>query len=234
MNRWNRRCLLLLSLAALSGACAPVERQQSAMSFEEFSEAFTRAQTLAPEDPNGVIELQAMSAATAVFQQGRWDPQTWTASDPKLGSLHFMIGDLEATPTETEMRMFYGMSRWALNNGFNLRMDPAATESDLRGSVTHPELSVLIWSSHGSRDGRVWDAKKVAIAQDSFSKDASSLLKYYVFSNCFSDQTVDRYSLVEGAGRTYWEGTTTSSDLKAFLYSSTFNERLRKAGVPVR
>jgi hypothetical protein len=234
MNRWNYRSLLLLSLAVLSGACAPAERLQSSMSFEEFSEAFTRAQSLAADDPSGVIELQALSPVTSVFQQGRWDPQTWTASEPKLGSLHFMIGDLEAAPTETEMQMFYGMTRWALGNGFNLRMDPAATGSDLRGSITHPDLSVLIWSSHGSRDGRVWDAKKVAVAQDAFSKDASSLLKYYVFSNCFSNMTVDRYSLVEGAGRTYWEGTTTSSDLKAFVYSPEFNERLRKAGVPVR
>jgi hypothetical protein len=225
--------LQLLSLAfSLTALAQPAATSAEVPNFEAFAALFERARSSDAADPENTLRIEApqLRAASELHFWSEWDPQSW-GREGRLGAMHFMIGDLEAAPTRGEMEMFFGMLQWALDAGFTAYMDPAATNDDLRESVRSPDLSTMIWSSHGSRDGRVWDANKTEVAQDSFADQASEHLKYYVFSNCYSGATVQRYALAPDAGYTYWEETTNSSDLKAFLYSELFNERLRNAGI---
>jgi hypothetical protein len=228
------RFVVGLGLLVLTGGLAHAQTPD----FESFERQFEAART-APEIEGNALQLEApVNTLRRRLSQlellGDWDPEAWRRKAPSLGALHFLIGDLETAPTRAEMQMFYGIVEWATSSGFDLLMDPAATNRDLGSSVGNSDLSVLIWSSHGARDGSVYDAAKARVPTDGFVDGASDRLRYYVFSNCYGEQTVQNHELKAGAGRSYWEGTTTSRDLHAYIYSDRFNQDLRRFGLAVR
>ncbi|OFZ19742.1 MAG: hypothetical protein A2X94_16960 [Bdellovibrionales bacterium GWB1_55_8] len=239
MNAFSRATklgsVLGLFLVSVSGQAAPPVAQQDDAAFEQFYQRVLQIrQDTTRHHETLVFAPDATEVATdGVRFLGEWDRQEWGSSDSPNGDIVFLIGHLEADPTRHEMSKFHGMIKWATSSGFRAVMDPAALDQELDEVVQSANTAVIIWSSHGSKDGRVYDARENPIDNDSFSKGATSKLKMYVLSNCFGDQTTKYYSFAPDSTRIHWSGTTNSNELFEYLYSSRFDLNLRSLGFSI-
>lgn len=223
------RIFILLCLVFSSQAFADSDFERFYEQVLEIRQDPSRLRETLVFDP----EASGPSDVPRVRLFGEWDRRAWGNGGARNGDLVFLIGYLEDEPTRNEMRKFQGMIRWALDSGFRAVMDPAALDEEVREFVQSRDTAVIVWSSHGSADGRVWDARNNAISRDSFAAGATDKLKMFVLSNCSGDQTVRYYDFPARIQKIYWNGTTNSSQLFDYLFSSEFDRDLREVGFPL-
>ena len=91
--------------------------------------------------------------------------------------------------------------------------------------------SVVIWSSHGSSDGAVYDANYQQLPYGIFLEgDPKNYRRQFILSNCYSDQTFKKYSWPGQSSQVYWEGTTDANELFDYLMSDRWYANLRELG----
>ncbi|MCM2277531.1 MAG: hypothetical protein NDJ89_05595 [Oligoflexia bacterium] len=231
MNHFLSLFALIFSVSAPAAELSQSKASPSEDSagFENFYQRVMQIRQDSSRENESLV-FHPVPSGPRVRLMGEWDPQNWGISDSRNGDLVFLIGHLEASPTRQEMKKFHGMIKWAIDSGFRAVMDPAALNEELRQTVRSDRTSVVIWSSHGSADGRVWDAKERAVPADAFADRAGDLLKMYVLSNCSGENTVKHYRFKPGSRHVYWEGKTTSQALFSYLYSTLFDDGLRDLG----
>lgn len=201
------------------------------ISFEEFIAAFDQARQLGerqniqivftPEDTQSSLRL--------------WEPEQWGGDNTVNGRINFFIGHLEENPTKVEMQHFYGIVKWGISAGFSMLMDPYATITDLRAIISDEVTSVVIWSSHGSIDGRIYDANKVTMPTNIFYEgDPGNKKRQFILSNCYSNVTNEINTWPLNSQRVFWNGLTSTTDLFTYLMSDRWNMHLYELGYKVR
>ena len=198
------------------------------ISFSEFVSLFERAHQLGSKR-NLQIHFTSQQSDEALPPYNRWEPEFW--GDVNSPRINYTIGHLEATPTEKEMKKFYNVIKWGLSAGFAMMLDPFTTVEDLREVIAQKTTSVVIWSSHGSSNGAVYDANEVQLPYGIFLEgDPKNYRRQFILSNCFSDQTIKKYSWPGQSSQVYWEGTTDATELFDYLMSDRWNADLRELG----
>jgi len=141
----------------------------------------------------------------------------------KYGDVAFLIGNLDNDWTEKEWTRYYEVAKWLINKGFRVVMNPVAMITDIKATVQDQKTKAIIWSSHGSKDGYIYDAGENAVPTGVFAEKAGSNLKQIVVSACYSNVMVNKYSFRAGTRITHWTGTTTSDALFDYLISDDWN-----------
>ncbi|HAF96250.1 MAG: hypothetical protein A2X34_05465 [Elusimicrobia bacterium GWC2_51_8] len=136
----------------------------------------------------------------------------------KNGDVVFLIGHLEDALTEREWTAYYNVAKWLVKEGFRVVMNPVAMVADIKASVQDDRTKVIIWSSHGSKDGGIYDSSKELVPTDVFAMNPGRNFKQIIVSSCYSNVMVGRYQFPAGVNSTYWEGTTDSDDLFSYLF----------------
>ena len=144
----------------------------------------------------------------------------------KYGDVVFLIGNLDDDWTQSEWTRYYSVAKWLVNKGFRVVINPAAQIVDIRASVQDDRTKIIIWSSHGSTDGGIYDSRSALVPDDVFATGAGANFKQIIVSSCYSDVMVERYEFPAGVKRTHWEGTTTSDDLFNYLTSDNWDPRV--------
>lgn len=141
----------------------------------------------------------------------------------KNGDVSFLTGYLEDQWTQAEWNRFYGIAKWLVKHNFRVIMNPVAYIPDIRATVQDPRTKVIIWSSHGSKDGRIYDSRKEAVPAEIFAENAGANFKQIIASSCYGEVMVQRYAFPERVNKKYWQGTTGSDDLFNYLKSDSWN-----------
>lgn len=141
----------------------------------------------------------------------------------KYGDVVFLHGHLEDEMTQDEWNRYYGIAKWLVEKGFRVIMNPLAATQDIRAAAQDDRTKVIIWSSHASKDGTIYDTTEQPVPRDAFSAGGKNL-KQIVFSCCFSELTVKLYPVPATVTSTiHWEGTTNTGDLFSYLKSKRFD-----------
>jgi hypothetical protein len=142
------------------------------------------------------------------------------------GDIYYLIGNLSKQETDDEVQNFASVARWLANKNYRTILNANASINDVREAVSNPNTVAIIWSSHGNTLGQVFTSSG-ALPEDAFDLNASPSFERIILSNCHGDETVNYYPIP--ASTTYWEGTTTSSDLQSFLFSERFDDKVLAA-----
>ena len=143
----------------------------------------------------------------------------------KYGDVVFLICDLDDKWTYSEWTRYYTVAKWLATKGFRVIINPVAQTGDIRAAVQDDRTKVIVWSSHGSQDGGIYDTGKTLVPTDAFFTDAGRNFKQIIVSSCYGDVMVERYAFPAGLERTHWEGTTSSDDLFNYLNGDKWDPR---------
>jgi proteasome lid subunit RPN8/RPN11 len=143
------------------------------------------------------------------------------------GHVYFLIGDYEQG-AEKEYVRFYEVSTWLSKNGYKPVVIANARLIDIQEAVMNPHTTGIIYSSHASSDGRLWDADSKPLPKDIFVNGAKNRLQFYVLSACHGQHCVEHYEFPKDARQIYWNDRTTTLELKKYLYSQQFRDSLRE------
>ena len=141
----------------------------------------------------------------------------------KNGDVVFLSGDFDDKWTQSEWDRFYGVAKWLANNDFRVVLNPVALIADARAAAQDDRTKVIIWSSHASRDGVLYDALKKPLPDDLLLVQAGKNFQQVIFSACSGEKVTARYKTPDRVSEIYWNGETTSNDLFGFLYSDRWN-----------
>lgn len=144
------------------------------------------------------------------------------------GDVYFFIGDLTNAWSEEEYSAYFPLARWLSVQGFRAVINPAAYAPDVRDAVQSESTRAIIWSSHGSKDGYVFDKSETPLPQHIFSNNASPGLKHYVLGNCYGDIVSKHYTFTQGSGVHFWTGEIDSDQFFDYLTSRKWREDFRK------
>lgn len=142
------------------------------------------------------------------------------------GDFYYLNGNLGDEWTYREWDQFYGIAKWLIRSRFRVIMNPIAKGQDVREATQNPRTSVIIWSSHGSNVGELFDADNNVVPKDAFSFNASKMLHQIILSNCHGETTVQYYSFPDNVKIKHWIGLSTTKDLYDYLLSDQWNEDL--------
>lgn len=144
----------------------------------------------------------------------------------KNGDIYFLIGDLDNDWRRDEWGKFYGISKWLVKHYFRVIVNPTAYQADLKEAVQNPTTSGILWSSHASKDGKVYGADGKPISQDSFSQNASPTFRHLVLSNCNGEEVLDYYPTPPNLKYHYWPDEANTEDFFFYLKSDKWNRDL--------
>ncbi len=152
--------------------------------------------------------------------------QIFEDEDPNKfrGDVYFLIGDLTNAWSEEEYTTYFPVAKWLSVNRFRAIINPAVLIKDVKDAVKSEDTRGIIWSSHGSEDGEVFDKEDNALPRNIFSYNAGSRLKHFVLGDCYGERVSNHYSFPEGAGVHHWVGEITSEDFFSYLKSSKWRE----------
>lgn len=136
------------------------------------------------------------------------------------GDVYFLIGDLTNAWSEEEYVAYFPVAKWLSTNGFRAIINPAAVIKDVRDAVKSIDVRGIIWSSHGSEDGEIFDKNDQALPRNIFSYKASPRLRHFVLGDCYGERVANFYSFPAEAGVHHWVGEITSDDFFNYLKSS--------------
>lgn len=222
-SRFARPLLLFLFIIAnlaanLAGASSVDGTVSDDSAFRTFMARIHRGETV-------TFEPEADASETSPYQFADFKESYDRAY--KNGDVNFLIGDLSESMGENEWRRYFSIARWLTKHYFRPIINPSAQIADLRAAVQDPRTSVIIWSSHGGKSGKIWDSRDEALPDDAFVKDAGPRFKLLILSNCSGEKTIERYQTPKHT--IHWEGTTRSSELFDFLISNRFDAAIEKA-----
>jgi hypothetical protein len=186
-----------------------------------------------------LLLLAAIASAIVAPRSPLWGPDEstraiWRDSYVEAypnGDVYFLIGRLDDGWGRKEYDRYYEYAKWLSKSGFRPIINPVASAADVREAVQNPRTFGIIWSSHGSTAGDLFDSNNRALPRDVFRADRSATFKWLVLSNCNGDPVRARYGL---AGARYphaywWHGDTTTEDLFAYLFSEKSSRDMQGA-----
>lgn len=152
--------------------------------------------------------------------------QIFEEEDPNKfrGDVYFLIGDLTNAWSEEEYGAYFPVAKWLSVNGFRAIINPAVYIRDVKDAVKSEDTRAIIWSSHGSEDGQIFDKSDGALPRNIFSYNASSRLKHVVLGNCYGERVSGHYSFPEMAGVHHWVGEITSDIFFSYLKSNKWRK----------
>jgi hypothetical protein len=144
---------------------------------------------------------------------------------PRKGDVYFLWGDLSKRWTHDEYGKVYGLVTWLASQGYRAVVNPVAYEADIRDAVSRAGVVGVIWSSHGSKDGAIYDSADHPVARDTFSRGAKRSFRHLVLGNCYGQASAEEYyRLPSGVTPHAWPGEATTTGFFRYLNS----ERWRK------
>lgn len=144
------------------------------------------------------------------------------------GDIYFLIGDLTNSWSEEEYVAYFPVAKWLSLNGFRAIINPAVYIQDVRDAVKSETTRGIIWSSHGSEEGEIFDKSERPLPKNIFSIDAAPGLKHFVLGDCYGERVAAHYSFPKDAGIHHWTGEITSEDFFKYLKSSAWHDDLRQ------
>ncbi|MFH1619838.1 MAG: hypothetical protein ABIG11_08025 [bacterium] len=138
----------------------------------------------------------------------------------EYGDVVFLTGHLENSWTKSEWTRYYGVAKWLAQKGFRVIMNPVAMIVHIKEAVQNDKTKVIIWSSHASRNGTIYDSGHNAVPPNVFAENAGPNFRQIIVSACFGNVMVTKYEFPEGLKKTYWSGTTDADDLFDYLYNT--------------
>lgn len=144
------------------------------------------------------------------------------------GDIYFLIGDLTNSWSEEEYASYFPIARWLSIQGFRAIINPAAYIKDIREAVKAEDTRGIIWSSHGSEDGEIFDKADIALPRHIFTNDASDGLKHFVLGDCYGSLVASYYTFPQDSGVHYWTGEITSDVFFDYLKSAKWRREFFK------
>lgn len=159
----------------------------------------------------------------------RFDPFTQILGTPTTsrGDIYFLIGNLEDNWSGEEYKAYFPIARWLSVQGFRAVINPAAYIPDIRDAAQSESTRGIIWSSHGSKAGQIFDKSHTPLPQHIFTYKASKGLKHFVMGDCYGDQVSSYYTFPENSGVHFWSGEITSEDFFKYLTSRKWREDIK-------
>lgn len=111
------------------------------------------------------------------------------------GDAYFLIGDvsdIDGSFVNNVVTEFTEMSGRLNALGFRTISNPVATVADLAEALANPRTTVLIWASHGAKDGTLADRNNVEIPESLFSSD-SPIPRFVYLAACHGDSVGKKY-----------------------------------------
>jgi len=178
----------------------------------------------------------AQGSASVQFEfvnsEKSFDPFTMFSNHPDInksrGDIFFLIGDLTKGWSEEEYDAYFPIARWLSIQGFRAVINPAAYISDIRDAVQSSEARGIIWSGHGSKEGKLWDKADAPLPQPIFSNRAARGLKHFVLGNCYGDQVANHYSFPFNSGVHHFTGEIDSDEFFAYLTSREWRDDIQE------
>ncbi len=232
--------LLLLLLPGLNFAQTPEEMRSKSDNYAVSAGDLKSGQTASSIVPHPADYRDTVSVFNHLFSLNRQDSGNLSVSRSgnaiviaeyktsyksayseayKYGDVVFLIGNLDDNWTNSEWTRYYGIAKWLVKKGFRVIINPVAMVEDIKAAVQDKKTKVIIWSSHGTEDGTIYDSREKAVPTDVFAGNAGLNLKQIIVSACYSEVMVRKYQFPKGLKRTHWEGTTDSNDLFNYLYN---------------
>jgi hypothetical protein len=144
------------------------------------------------------------------------------------GDFYFLIGNLDDEWSHQDYNDFYSIAKWLAKEGFRPVINPIAYISDVREAVQNKTTSAVLWDSHGSEDGQVYDSDGTGVPAETFVTGKTASFKYLLFANCYGQASRSFYGItsVKYPASFGWPSTTTSTDLFEYLRGDTFDQQL--------
>lgn len=202
-------------------SAAPVENRQVPA-----SSVFEYLSSLGQQDAGAVSVVRSGNSIVIARLSGR----SAYSEAYKYGDVVFLTGHLEDDWTQQEWTRYYGVAKWLVQNGFRVVMNPVAMPKDIKAAVQDDSTKVIIWSSHGSESGGIYDSAKNLVPEDAFLA-AGRNFKQLIVSSCYSDVMAERYKFPQGLSVVHWTGTTGSDELFDYLTSKRWDPRSFGANV---
>ncbi len=147
------------------------------------------------------------------------------------GDFHYLIGDLSDSWSRSDYDRFYLVAKNLSEKGIRTVIHVDAKTWDLKNTLTDPLAVGIIWNSHGSKNGSIWDADEKRLPRGLFARKATDKLRYVLFANCYGQASIHYYGLdqlpeVFSKG---WPGDVSSEMLFHYLFSQQFERDLKTA-----
>jgi hypothetical protein len=136
------------------------------------------------------------STAQAQWADGTW-PANWqvTPAQSPLGNAVILLGNLSEHEKNKDVYSINQYLGWMKDAGIRTYVVRDARAEDLRAAFSDPNTSIVIWSSHGSREGYIADSYGRFIP-DGFLSGITSNVRFFAAAGCYGEQTCHR--LVRG------------------------------------
>lgn len=225
--------VLVLSILFIGLACALSARAETvtvslSLNNPDAKNLEMMQKQLEDKDATAVVfEFSDSFAGEALFSTST-TPTSYKKNYPN-GDAYYLIGDLSNRWSKEDFGKFYDTAKMLATRGFRTIVNVNTYISDVREAVQNSNTSVLIWNSHGSDDGAVYDKKDDILPKDIFTKNKSSHLRYVLFANCYGYTSIDYYQI---GGKTLgvgWQEETSSDYFFSYLKSQDFLKDLKKA-----
>ncbi|WP_372656163.1 hypothetical protein [Halobacteriovorax sp.] len=142
------------------------------------------------------------------------------------GDLYYLLGAKDSWG-KVEWEYFYSFSKWAVSNNFRTILIPSAQTPHVKEAVQSPTTSLIIWSSHGDKNGNIYDYEGKILPKDIFSKNKGKRFNRLILNNCYSYTSSKHYSF--SGFLTTWKGLTDSNKMIKYLNSTKFNKSVAEA-----
>ncbi len=215
--------------------------QDSSSERLSFIQAIQQARSIPTAHDTIVVQGESLNLETSLSTLFGFQNSVSGASLPAAprvaggnGDVYMMWGDLGDAWTEQEYDKFYSISKFLVRNGFRNLINATAFEADVREAVANPKTAVIMWSSHGSTDGKIYATDDVALPQDTFSLNVSSAFKQIVLSNCYGEATVQYYPFPAQVATHHWTGPTTTDEFFTYLTTTWSADLQKDLGVTIQ
>lgn len=129
----------------------------------------------------------------------------------------------DLTIAKTDWDAIYYIMGYLSSLNYRVMINVQATTQHLKLASQDPDTSVILWSSHGNKQG-FYDYNGAKVPYDIF-KDKSSNFYQLLLSSCEGRIALNNHYNTYGL-RTYaWEGLTDSTELKNFIVSDKWSAK---------
>ena len=170
-------------------------------------------------DPSQVFEVVSLNNS-AIKKNALSDDHLY----PNKNFYIFLaLGDSskDRTIQKADWDAIYYIMNYVAGLNFRVMINAKATSEHLRYAAADKETSVILWSSHGNKQG-FYDSNGEKVPYDVFDNKSPNFYQF-ILSSCEGRIALDNHYNISGL-RTYsWSGLTNSSELKSFIISDAWS-----------
>lgn len=146
-------------------------------------------------------------------------------------NFYILIGlgptDKDNTILKTDWEAIYSVMGYLSKLKYRVMINVQATAQHLKLASQDPDTAVVLWSSHGNKQG-FYDYNGVKVPYDIF-KDKSPNFYQLILSSCEGRIALDNNYNIYGLSTFAWEGLTNSTELRSFIVSNEWSAQDGKA-----